>query len=94
LLLQEIVEVVLPGRRGRPPSTVSQDEAPGKLDASRLRGLPPAFPPAGGGGLGTVTAGNASPITDGAAALVLTTPARAAAAGCEVMLNFDTLDIP
>ena len=38
--------------------------------------------------------GNASPITDGAAALVLTTPARAAAAGCEVMLNFDTLDIP
>ena len=40
--------------------------------------------------------GNASPITDGAAALVLTTlsAARAAAAGCEVMLNFDTLDIP
>ncbi len=55
------------GRRGRPPNVVVTDEALSKLDASKLRRLPPAFRPDGG----TITAGTASPLSDGAAALVL-----------------------
>lgn len=63
---------------------VTVDEAPGKLDVDRLRQLRPAFPLAGGGG--TVTAGNASPITDGAAALVLMSASKAASLGMKVPL--------
>lgn len=55
---------------------MAEDEAPGKLDAARLRQLRPAFPLPSGEG--TVTAGNASPITDGAAAVVLMSAAKAA----------------
>jgi acetyl-CoA acetyltransferase len=61
---------------------VTEDEAPGKLDVQRLPQLRPAF--AGPDGAGTVTAGNASPITDGAAALVLMSAARAAQLNIEV----------
>src|SRR5262249_11887494 len=46
--------------------TVSEDEGPGRFDEAKLRGLKPAF-----GEGGTVTAGNASSINDGGAALVL-----------------------
>lgn len=45
---------------------VSVDEGPARFDESKLRSLRPAF-----GEGGTVTAGNASSINDGAAALVL-----------------------
>jgi acetyl-CoA C-acetyltransferase len=49
---------------------VSEDEGPARFDEAKLRSLKPAFDPAG-----TVTAGNASSINDGAAALVLASEA-------------------
>jgi acetyl-CoA C-acetyltransferase len=62
----EIVPVEVPGKKG--PTTVHTDENP-RPDTSieALARLRPAFQPDGG----TVTAGNAPGITDGAAALVL-----------------------
>jgi acetyl-CoA C-acetyltransferase len=62
----EIVPVTIEGRKG--PTTVSKDEAP-RVDTSveALARLKPAFQPDGG----TVTAGNAPGITDGAAAVVV-----------------------
>jgi acetyl-CoA C-acetyltransferase len=47
-------------------SLVTEDEGPAKFDEAKLRALKPAF-----GAEGTVTAGNASSINDGAAALVV-----------------------
>lgn len=46
--------------------TVAIDEEPQRFDESKLRGLKPAFDEAG-----TVTAGNASSVNDGAAALLV-----------------------
>jgi acetyl-CoA C-acetyltransferase len=62
----EIVPVVVEGKKG--PTTVDTDENP-RADTSleALGRLKPAFQPDGG----TVTAGNAPGITDGAAAVVL-----------------------
>jgi acetyl-CoA C-acetyltransferase len=59
----------------RPPgtTTVERDEEPFRVDLDKIAALKPAFQPDGG----TVTAGNASKINDGAAALVLTTAAHA-----------------
>jgi len=71
--------VDVPGRRGLPPVRVALDEAPAKLDAGRLRGLRPAFRPGG-----SVIAGNSSPVTDGAAALVLASRGAAARLGLPV----------
>jgi acetyl-CoA C-acetyltransferase len=61
----EIVPVEVPQRKG-PPTVVSADEEPGRGDVAKLGSLRPAFQKDG-----TVTAGNASSINDGAAALVL-----------------------
>jgi acetyl-CoA C-acetyltransferase len=62
----EIVPVEVAGRKG--PTTVSSDEAPrADTSAEALAKLKPAFQPDGG----TVTAGNAPGITDGAAAVVI-----------------------
>ncbi len=71
----EIVPVEVPQRKGT--VTVDTDEHP-RPDTSveKLGALKPAFEPDG-----TVTAGNASGINDGAAALVVTTRARAARLG-------------
>lgn len=76
----------VPGRRGMPLVRVAEDEAPAKLDAGRLRALRPAFRPGG-----TVTAGNSSPITDGAAALVLASGAAAARLGLPVRVRISGL---
>jgi acetyl-CoA C-acetyltransferase len=62
---REIVAVEIAGRKG--PTQVSQDEQPGKGDAAKIPGLKPAFAKDG-----TITAANASSISDGAAALVMT----------------------
>jgi acetyl-CoA C-acetyltransferase len=48
---------------------VSADEGPAKFDEAKLRSLKPAFNPEG-----TITAGNASSISDGAAALLVASP--------------------
>ena len=61
----EIVAVQIPQRKGA-PKIVATDEEPGRGDVAKLSGLRPAFQKDG-----TVTAGNASSINDGAAALVL-----------------------
>ncbi len=60
----EIVPVTVGS--GRREAVVSDDEAPGKADPARIATLKPAFREGG-----TVTAANASSISDGAAALVL-----------------------
>ena len=62
---REIVPVEIAGRKG--PTTVSLDEQPAKGDPAKIPTLKPAFSKDG-----TITAANASSISDGAAALVLT----------------------
>jgi acetyl-CoA C-acetyltransferase len=54
--------------------------APLQLDAAKLRKLRPVFKDSG-----SVTAGNSSSISDGAAALVLTSGAKARALGLHVI---------
>jgi acetyl-CoA C-acetyltransferase len=71
----EIVPVEVPQRKG-PPRIVAEDEEPRRGDVAKLRTLRPAFQKDG-----TVTAGNASSINDGAAALVLAAAPVAAARG-------------
>jgi acetyl-CoA C-acetyltransferase len=71
---QEIVAVQVPGKRG--PQTVSEDEEPGRSDLEKLSQLKPAFQTPG-----TITAGNASKINDGAAAVVLASAAACKAHG-------------
>lgn len=62
----EIVTVEVPQRKGD-PILVSQDEEPSKGNPAKLGSLRPAFAKDG-----VTTAGNASSINDGAAALVVT----------------------
>jgi len=61
----EIAPVQVPARKG-PPVTVAEDEQPFKGDPDKLSGLRPAFDKNG-----TITAGNASTLNDGASALVV-----------------------
>ncbi len=74
LFAEEIVPVSIAGKKGA--TVVDRDEEPFKVDLAKIGGLRPAFQKDG-----TVTAGNASKINDGAAALVLTTAAHAARLG-------------
>jgi acetyl-CoA C-acetyltransferase len=78
----EIVAVSVPGKKGS--TVVSTDEGP-RADTSleALAKLKPAFQPEGG----TVTAGNAPGITDGAAALVLASSAVVEAGGLAPMVR-------
>lgn len=55
------------GDKNSTPVMIIEDEAVNKMNPEKLRKLKPYFRKEGG----TVTAGNASPITDGAAAVVL-----------------------
>jgi len=71
----EIVPVSIPQKKGA-PVVVDADEGPTKGDPARFASLRPAF-----GAAGTVTAANASSINDGAAALVVTSRAKADALG-------------
>jgi len=61
----EIVALEVPQRKGG-PKRVDVDEGPGRGDIEKIPSLKPAFQKDG-----TVTAGNASTINDGAAALVI-----------------------
>ncbi|MEE8138826.1 MAG: acetyl-CoA C-acyltransferase, partial [Thermoanaerobaculia bacterium] len=72
LAASEIVVVEVPQRKGD-PLRVERDEEPFRVELERLSSLRPAFQEEGG----TVTAGNASKLNDGAAALVLTTAEHA-----------------
>jgi acetyl-CoA C-acetyltransferase len=77
----EIVPVEVPGGRGKPSVIVDKDEGLGKFDAAKLRKLRPSFKESGG----TVTAGNSSSISDGAAALVLVSGEKALQLGLHVI---------
>jgi len=66
----EIAPVGVPGKGGE--TQVSRDEQPFKARLDKIPSLKPAFKTDG-----TITAANASSISDGAAALVLTTRAHA-----------------
>jgi acetyl-CoA C-acetyltransferase len=71
----EIVPVEVPQRKGD-PVVVDMDEEPGKGNVAKLSELRPAFEKEG-----TVTAGNASSINDGAAAVVVMSADRASSLG-------------
>jgi acetyl-CoA C-acetyltransferase len=73
----EIVPVSLPQKKGD-PLVVDTDEEPGRGDTGKLGKLRPAFDPKG-----TITAGNASSIDDGAAAVVLATESAVKRHGLE-----------
>ena len=75
VVADEIVAVEVPRRKGETIS-VDRDEEPFRVDLDKIARLRPAFKKDG-----TVTAGNASKVNDGAAALVLTTAERAAELG-------------
>ncbi len=66
---QEIVPVDIASRKGT--TTVSEDEEPVRFNEDKLRALKPAFDRE----TGSVTAGNASSINDGAAAVVVVSDA-------------------
>jgi acetyl-CoA C-acetyltransferase len=66
----EIIEVEVPGKPK--PLVIRDDERLTRFDEAKMRRLSPAFKPDG-----TVTAGNASGMNDGAAALVVLSEERA-----------------
>jgi 3-oxoadipyl-CoA thiolase len=82
-LAPEIVSVPVPQRKGD-PVVIEEDEGP-RQDSTveKLATLRPAFQKDG-----TVTAGNASPLNDGAAALVLTSRAEADRRGLRPIARF------
>ena len=73
----EIVPVDVPGRKGA-VTTVNKDETPRETSLDALAKLQPAFKSGG-----TVTAGNASKLNDGAAAVVVASEARARELGAK-----------
>ena len=80
LLTDEIVPVEVPQRRGA-PVVLSQDEGVrADTTVESLSRLRPAFAPDG-----TITAGTASQISDGACAVVVMSAAKAADLGAEVL---------
>lgn len=64
---QEVVPITIKGIRGKPDTQVSKDEEPGKLNVEKLKSARTVFQKENG----TVTAPNASPLNDGASAVVL-----------------------
>jgi len=66
---EELVEVEIKGKRGKPSTFVTEDEEFKKVNFDKFAKLATVFQRDGG----TVTAGNASTLSDGAAATVLMT---------------------
>ncbi|XP_066392013.1 acetyl-CoA acetyltransferase 1-like [Miscanthus floridulus] len=77
----EIVPIEVPVGRGKPPVLIEKDESLDKFDPAKLKKLRPSFKENGG----TVTARNASSISDGAAALVLVSGQKAQELGLQVL---------
>lgn len=76
----EIAPVSIPQRKGDPIVATEDEGVRGETTTDVLANLRPAFDKEG-----TITAGNSSTISDGAAAVVLTTRARAEAEGLTVL---------
>ena len=77
---EEIVPVPLPQEKGEPRALARDEHIRADVTREKLSSLRPAFKPDG-----TVTAGNASGIVDGAAAVVVASAARAEAEGLRPM---------
>lgn len=76
----EVVTVEVPQRKGDPVQVTADEGIRPDTTEESLAGLRPAFAKDG-----TITAGNASQISDGASAVVLTTRAKADAEGWQVL---------
>jgi acetyl-CoA C-acetyltransferase len=74
----EIVPVEVPQRRGDPIMVTTDEGVRGETTAESLAKLRPAFDKAG-----NITAGNASQISDGGAAVIVVSQAKAAELGVE-----------
>ncbi|KAK3054374.1 erg10, acetyl-CoA C-acetyltransferase [Extremus antarcticus] len=68
---EEISAVTIPGVRGKADTVVEKDDEPKNFNEAKTRSLKPAFKKEGG----TVTPANASPLSDGAAAMVIVSEA-------------------
>ncbi len=77
-LAEEVVPVEVPGGKGQPGRVARDEGIRPDSTPEALAALPPAFRADG-----TITAGNASQISDGACAVVVTTPERAEQLGVE-----------
>uniref|UniRef100_A0A0E0BVY3 Thiolase N-terminal domain-containing protein n=1 Tax=Oryza meridionalis TaxID=40149 RepID=A0A0E0BVY3_9ORYZ len=76
----EIAPVEISSDRGKPPHIVDKDESLAKFNSAKLRKLGPTFKKNG-----SVTAGNSSSISDGAAAIVLVSGQKAKSLGLQVI---------
>lgn len=76
----EIVPVKISLGKGKPALVIDKDEGLEKFDPVKLRKLPPSFKEGG-----SVTAGNASLISDGGAAIVLVSGKKALELGLQVI---------
>lgn len=74
----EVVPVEVPRPKGEAVTVETDEGMRPETTAASLAGLSPAFQADG-----TITAGNASQVSDGASALVVTSPARAAELGLQ-----------
>ncbi|KAF4592339.1 Acetyl-CoA acetyltransferase [Ophiocordyceps camponoti-floridani] len=70
-LFTEMTPIDVPSARGKPPVRITRDEEISNLNAEKLRSVRPAFKADG-----SITAPNAAPINDGAAALVLVSESK------------------
>ncbi|KAJ3409012.1 erg10, acetyl-CoA C-acetyltransferase [Chytridiales sp. JEL 0842] len=70
---EEIIPVEIPGARGKPGKVITTDDEVENLNVEKLRAVKPAFIT---DGTGTVTAPNASTLSDGAAALILVSKSK------------------
>ena len=94
----ELFDVPVPQKKGKPPVMVSEDEEYKKINFDKFSKLATVFQRDGG----TVTAGNASTLSDGAAACVLMTEEAAAKLGCKPLARIvdyadgatDPIDFP
>ncbi len=84
-LADEIVPVEVPQRKGD-PRVFEVDEEPQRFNEEKMRALRPAFSKDG-----TVTAGNASSINDGAAAVVLMSADRARDLGLQPLCRLGAM---
>ncbi|XP_078175251.1 acetyl-CoA acetyltransferase 2-like isoform X1 [Carex rostrata] len=76
----EITPVEISSGRGNSSKIIDKDESLAKFDPSKLKKLGPSFKKGG-----SVTAGNSSSISDGAAALVLVSGAKAKELGLQII---------
>merc|ERR1719427_1620993 len=94
----ELVAVEVKGKRGKPSTFVTEDEEFRKVNFDKFAKLSTVFQKEGG----TVTAGNASTLSDGAAATVLMTAEAAEKLGCKPLARIvgyadgatDPIDFP